>query len=211
MISHDEMRKRHYERLNSYRHSAEYAQYANLIGAEAPRGELPSLLGIRWEIDSEIYHEFLDMLPPLGWRGNTFFMSEFCFDDITTKFSKDGNKFYCEFARYPERKKPTVETPWGPAQQSKEIAPGIVRHDTASHGGYYVSPARVALMPKPLREFKPFAGANWYEEDCDWCIVALAFPQYFPDDAIPLALKTLERYRPELFQEVSAREGGRAT
>ena len=53
-----------------------------------------------------------------------------------------------------------------------------------SHGGYYVSPARVASMPEPLREFKPWAGDNWYEEDCDWCIVALAFPQFFPQQYV---------------------------
>ena len=102
-----------------------------------------------------------------------------------------------------------AETPWGPAQTSKEIASGIVRHDTASHGGYYVSPERVAEMPKPLRDFKPWAGSNWYEEDCDWCIVALAFPQFFPADSIPAALATLKNYEPTLFDEVSAIIAGR--
>ena len=107
------------------------------------------------------------------------------------------------------RPKP-AETPWGRADSSEEIAPGIVLHSTPSHGGYYVSPERVATMPKPLREFKPFAGANWYEEDCDWAIVALAFPQFFPRDAIPAALATLEHFQLALFAEVSAlRAGGR--
>jgi hypothetical protein len=59
-------------------------------------------------------------------------------------------------------------------------------------------------MPKPLRDFKPFAGRNWYEEDCDWAIVALAFPQHFPDDANPVALKTIKRYKPELYEQVMA-------
>jgi len=108
----------------------------------------------------------------------------------------------------------TTETPWGLSQSSREIAPGIVRYETASHGGYYLSPARVASMPKPLRNFMPFAGSNWYEEDCDWSIVALAFPQFFPADAVPAALATLRNYRLELFKEVSAmmeskQEGGR--
>jgi hypothetical protein len=105
----------------------------------------------------------------------------------------------------------SVETPWGPSY-SREIAPGIVRHDTASHGGYYVSPERVASMPKPLREFRPFAGPNWYEEDCDWAIVALAFPEFFAGDVIPLALATLQRYQPELYKQLTAirATGGRA-
>ena len=93
-----------------------------------------------------------------------------------------------------------IETPWGSSQTSEEIASGIIRHDTASHGGYYVSPERVAEMPKPLRDFKPFAGPNWYEEDCDWCIVVLAFPKRFPSDYPPEALKTLKRYQPDVFE-----------
>jgi hypothetical protein len=64
-------------------------------------------------------------------------------------------------------------------------------------------------MPKPLRDFKPWAGPNWYEEDCDWSIVALAFPQFFPEDAVSAALETLKRYKPDLFEQVAAmREKG---
>jgi hypothetical protein len=60
----------------------------------------------------------------------------------------------------------STPTPWGAALTTEEIAPGIVSYTTASHGGYYVSPERVATMPKPLRDFQPWAGSNWYEEDC---------------------------------------------
>jgi hypothetical protein len=106
-------------------------------------------------------------------------------------------------------KTPTY-TPWGQAQTSEEIAPGIIRYETPSHGGYYLSPERVAEMPKPLREFTPFAGPNFYEEDCDWSIVALAFPQYFPADAIPAALATLKHYKPELYKQVVAHRVGQS-
>jgi hypothetical protein len=111
---------------------------------------------------------------------------------------------------------PIIQTPWGPSQSSKEYAPGIVFHSTASHGGFYLSPERVAAMPQCLRDFVPFGGpqpgpGRWLEEDCDWVVVALAFPQLFPADAIPAALKTLEHYKPELFAEVTAmRAGGRS-
>jgi hypothetical protein len=106
-----------------------------------------------------------------------------------------------------------VQTPWGPSQSSREIAPGIIRYDTASHGGYYLSPERVAEMPKPLREFVPFGGpqagpGRWFEEDCDWSVVCLAFPQFFPADAIPAALATLRHYRPELYEQVVADKAG---
>jgi hypothetical protein len=63
-LSHDELRKRHYERLNDYRNSVEYQ--ASPCCYQKPTGDLKALLGDRWEIDEEIYDDFLDMLPPLG-------------------------------------------------------------------------------------------------------------------------------------------------
>src|SRR4051812_1411281 len=98
-MNHEELRTRHYERLNGYRHSAEYADYAKVVGTEVPQGDLPCLIGSRWEIDEELYDHFLEILPPLGWRCGSFYMREFTFDDITAKFTTEGGKFYCEFAR----------------------------------------------------------------------------------------------------------------
>jgi hypothetical protein len=81
-------------------------------------------------------------------------------------------------------------TPWGAAQQTKQVAHGITRIDTASHGGYHLSAERLATMPEQLRRIEPFAGTGWYEEDCDWSIVALAFPQHFDDFAVLGAVET---------------------
>ena len=97
-----------------------------------------------------------------------------------------------------------TETPWGKPDTVREIAPGIIRYDTPSHGGYYVSPERLLTMPKPLREFQPWAGPNWYEEDCDWAIVALAFPQFFQEKDVAIALATIKSYKPELYQQLTA-------
>ena len=102
-MTHDQLRTEHFRRLNAYRHPSEYAAYAKEIGATPPPGNLPSLIGDRWEIDRAIYEEFLEMLPPLGWKGGTFFMREFSFGDITAKFTKDGDRYFCEFAHFPER------------------------------------------------------------------------------------------------------------
>ncbi len=209
-MTHDEIEKRHYERLSNYRHSAEYAVYAQRIGTEAPQGKLPHLLGNRWEIDSEIYHHFLEILPPLGWRGGSFYLSEFSFGDVTTKYTREGDKYYCEFARFPETPAAdrAVETPWGPALTRQEIAPGIILYSTAWHGGYWLSPERVLQMPGPLRDATPFAAGpgpgRWYEEDCDWAIVALAFPRYFPADSVAAAQTTLKHDRPGLLELLSA-------
>jgi hypothetical protein len=54
-------------------------------------------------------------------------------------------------------------------------------------------------MPAALRAIVPFAHRNgytegnmprWYEEDCDWAIVALAFPDDFDDFAVLAAVET---------------------
>ncbi|HEY7330682.1 MAG TPA: hypothetical protein VH592_23785 [Gemmataceae bacterium] len=203
-MTHDEIRKCHYDRLRDYLHSAEYAEYVTEPGANIPQGPLPSLLGKRWEIDEKTYMEFLEVLPPLAYHDGSFYLSEFTFGDITTKYTKEGDRYYCEFARYQPQRQQPVETPWGHPDTVKEIAPGIVLYSTPSHGGYWPSPARVAAMPKPLRDFQPFAGRNWYEEDCDWSIVALAFPQFFPHDAIAAARETLKHYKPELYEQIVA-------
>lgn len=99
-MSPEELRKHHYERLNDYRNSIEYAEYAKSIGHDNIPETTRSLIGDRWEISEEIYDDFLNMLPPMGWRNGAFYMREFCFDNITSKFTQEGDKFYCEFARF---------------------------------------------------------------------------------------------------------------
>lgn len=99
---------------------------------------------------------------------------------------------------------PAISTPWGMSQSARQIAPGIIRYDTASHGGYFVDDDRLAEMPAPLRSFGPWAGKNWYEEDCDWAIVALAFPDFFPAVCLSAAVDSLKRYQPEILAKLAA-------
>lgn len=68
-------------------------------------------------------------------------------------------------------------TPWGAAQHIEKEAEGIVWYSTASHGGYGLSEARLRAMPVEYARHTPFAGRGWYEEDCDWCLVWLSFPE----------------------------------
>ena len=88
-----------------------------------------------------------------------------------------------------------VSTPWGPAQGSRNIAEGITFHTTSSHGGIELSPTRLA-MPAELRNSPPWAGEGWYEEDCDWAIVALAFPQHFSPREVRCAVLTVRGFCP---------------
>lgn len=79
----------------------------------------------------------------------------------------------------------TLDTPWGPAECVTDIGGGILHVDTSSHGGYFVPPALNVLVPLEWRtkSFNARGMVGWYEEDCDWCLVALTFPQQFPADA----------------------------
>ena len=104
--------------------SAEYAEYAKSVAWPAPEGDVPSLIGDRWEIDNETYREFLEVLPPLAVRGNSFYLSEFTCGDITTKYTHEGDRYYCEFARVPAQRERVAQTPWGPAQTTAIIGRG---------------------------------------------------------------------------------------
>lgn len=98
-----ETRTNHFARLNDYRNSAEYQAYAREIGHAPPEGNLPSLIGNRWEIDEAIYDEFLEMMPPLHWRGGSFYCCEEAFGGLHAKFTREAGRYWCEFARLPER------------------------------------------------------------------------------------------------------------
>lgn len=94
------LRDEHYKRLNTYRHSIEYLVYARMVGINptvTDADKLPKLCGTRWAIDERIYNEFLNMLPPLNHRSNSFLLREFVFGTITTKYSKVGDRYFCEF------------------------------------------------------------------------------------------------------------------
>lgn len=58
-------------------------------------------------------------------------------------------------------------TPWGPAQQQEQVAPGIVFVPTDGHGGYRLSEERNRAIPAPYRSRN-----RWYEEDCEQHIVS---------------------------------------
>lgn len=78
---------------------------------------------------------------------------------------------------------PPKKTPWGEWTLIREIIPGVWRVSTATHGGYWLTPGRLAEMPAVLREGidseRPFnmteVRAGWFEEDDDADRVVLTF------------------------------------
>ncbi len=73
-----------------------------------------------------------------------------------------------------------MNTPWGPAQSQRAIAPGIIEVSTASHGGLALSAARWQELNERLPGLKSFAGPGWLEEDCDYNLAVLAWPDLWP-------------------------------
>ena len=85
-------------------------------------------------------------------------------------------------------------TPWGQSDYSRKIACGIISYSTPRHGGIHVSPDRLKTMPDYLRN-----DSGWYEEDCEWCKVAIAFPEYFQKE-IESAKETLKHWLPDEYE-----------
>jgi uncharacterized protein DUF7007 len=67
-----------------------------------------------------------------------------------------------------------TRTPWGTADHSRKIAPGIMAYQTPGHGGYHLSKTRNEQVHPALRTPK-----GWYEEDCEYAIVHFTFPNVF--------------------------------
>ncbi len=96
-------------------------------------------------------------------------------------------------------------TPWGAPQSRHIVAEGIAFYSTASHGGYWVSDARLAEMPAMLRGLTwADNGKNWFEEDCAACAVALAFPSVFTAEQTS-AQQFLLSWKPEVFAAWASR------
>jgi hypothetical protein len=87
-----------------------------------------------------------------------------------------------------------MQTPWGKADRIETLPGGVLWVSTASHGGYYVPPALLPMVPEAWRKvsFNGQGKAGWFEEDCDWCLVALTFPTVFPSHAADAARKTFD-------------------
>lgn len=103
--------------------------------------------------------------------------------------------------------RPPRYTPWGQAQHSHQIIPGVWTISTASHGGIWLSSARLEHVPAYMQ--RTWAGTPWFEEDVDWCIVFCVFEaelRQVEDEYVGATLKsgqhrnTLKNYRPDDFE-----------
>lgn len=95
-----------------------------------------------------------------------------------------------------------MHTPWGGADQTLVCGPGVTQVFTPSHGGYRVDRERWEQMPAHLREIagEPDGSYAWFEEDCEWAAVVLAFPGYFPAADLDRARETLANWFPAAYE-----------
>lgn len=91
----------------------------------------------------------------------------------------------------------SVSTPWGGSQMAVIYADGVVAHSTAGHGGIQLSADRNAKVLPLLRKDIP-----WYEEDCEWAIVALSFPELFTGYERSISEKTIRNTWPDEWEAI---------
>ncbi len=91
----------------------------------------------------------------------------------------------------------SASTPWGGSQMAVIYADGVVAHSTAGHGGFHLSADRNSKVHTLLRKDTP-----WYEEDCEWAIVALSFPELFTAHERSLAEKTIRNTWPDEWEAI---------
>lgn len=99
------------------------------------------------------------------------------------------------FKHSPDARRMT-SSPWGAIEHVTQLAEGIWIVETSSHGGIFLSDQRMAEMPVERR--KTFAGGNWFEEDCDWALVAITFTDAFKDEQVEQARAIIRQWRPEI-------------
>lgn len=87
-------------------------------------------------------------------------------------------------------------SPWGAIQHAKQIAEGIDLVSTASHGGFKLDRRRNAQMPEVFRR-----KGGWYEEDCEYALVVLIFPELFSEREVELSHKSAKNWFPDEYEK----------
>ena len=91
----------------------------------------------------------------------------------------------------------TANTPWGASQGATIYAEDIIAHSTAGHGGFKLSAERNRKIDPMLR-----SAGGWYEEDAEWEIVAVTFPQFFTSFERRCAEQTIKDSWPNAWEAI---------
>lgn len=99
------------------------------------------------------------------------------------------------------RTRMSASTPWGASQMAVIYADGVIAHSTAGHGGFHLSADRNGKVHPLLRKDTP-----WYEEDSEWAIVALSFPDLFTAYERSMAERTIRNTWPDAWEAIRSCE-----
>lgn len=99
-----------------------------------------------------------------------------------------------------------INTPWGVSDGSERQAPGMTWYTTPSHGALKLAPELVAKIPSSLMPpkdgpwYQQLCWNGWFEEDCEWARVALAFPRAFTEKQVTDAADTVKFFWPDVWR-----------
>jgi hypothetical protein len=97
-----------------------------------------------------------------------------------------------------------AHSPWGKVDGHSPFGDlGLYHHSTPGHGGIYVPDEMLSRMPKPYRDANHYGGGNWFEEDCEWALVALSFPSGLSEKQIESATRTVKNWYPHAWMAVT--------
>lgn len=91
-----------------------------------------------------------------------------------------------------------AHTPWGPSQGATVFAEGVVCHSTAGHGGFHIAADPNAKVDSRIRNAN-----GWYEEDAEWAIVAITFPDLFTSFERRCADRSVKDSWPDEFEAIT--------
>ena len=92
-------------------------------------------------------------------------------------------------------------SPWGTIDYVSHWDVGITNVGTAGHGGVKLSPGRNRVVHPAWR--RP---GGWYEEDCEWAIVAVTFPECYSPEHAATARTTARDWFPDEYEVVTGEQ-----
>lgn len=87
------------------------------------------------------------------------------------------------------------QTPWGMSDYEEPIAPGVIFYGTPGHGGFHLDAKTNKRIPHIFR-----TEGGWYEEDCEWAIVAYFMPELFPAEQSAASESMIKNYYPDQWE-----------
>ncbi len=97
---------------------------------------------------------------------------------------------------YEPRANHQMRTPWGGADHIEKLGEGVIQVGTPSHGGIGVEKSVAERRMTLAARSEAIRQGDWYwfEEDCDWALVAAEIPEMFSERHRQLAAESLKRW-----------------